>query len=121
MVEDNFISIGAKIATLSELTPDAPAVSCGAVTRSYAEIHRRTNRIARGLLQLGVKYGDLVTLGLPNGIEFVEACYALWKIGATPQPVSSRLPAAELEAIMELANTPIVLGHFAGEDGRPRV
>lgn len=119
--EDPFISIGAKIRMLAGLKPDAPAVSCGAVTRTWSEIHRRTNRIARGLLGLGVKHGDLVTLGLPNGVEFVEACYALWKIGATPQPVSSRLPLAELEVIMELAHTPIVLGDFAGTDGRPRV
>jgi bile acid-coenzyme A ligase len=106
---------------LAGLKPDAPAVSSGTVTRSYAEIHRRTNRIARGLLAVGVKHGDLVTLGIPNSIEFVEACYALWKIGATPQPVSSRLPAAELEAIMDLANTPIALGPCAGNDGRPRI
>lgn len=121
MAEDAFISIGAKIAWHADVKPDAPAVSAGAVTRTWREIHLRTNRIARGLLAAGVKHGDLVTLGLPNGIEFVEACYALWKIGATPQPVSSRLPTVELEAIMELAKTPIVIGAFAGSDGRPRV
>ena len=48
--------------------------------------------MARGLLARGVKQGDFLTIALPNGIGFVEACYAAWKIGATPQPVSWRLP-----------------------------
>jgi bile acid-coenzyme A ligase len=121
MVNDAVISIGAKIGMLASLKPDAPAVSCGELTRTHAELHRRTNRIARGLLEHGVKHGDLVTVGLPNGIDFVEACYALWKIGATPQPVSSRLPEVELEAIMELARTPLVLGAFGERSSRPCV
>lgn len=25
-------------------------------------------------------------MALPNGIEFLEACLAAWKLGATPQP-----------------------------------
>jgi bile acid-coenzyme A ligase len=121
VVNDAVISIGAKIGMLAGCKPDAPAVSCGEVTRTHAELHRRTNRIARALLEQGVKHGDLVTVGLPNGIDFVEACYALWKIGATPQPVSSRLPEAELEAIMELAQTPILLGVFGTSSSRPCV
>ena len=119
MVNDAVISIGAKIGMLADLKPDAPAVSCSDLTRTHAELHRRTNRIARALLERGVKHGDLVTVGLPNGIDFVEACYALWKIGATPQPVSSRLPEAELEAIMELAETPILLGACGKSSSRP--
>ena len=29
-----------------------------------------------------------VTIGLPNSVGFIEACWACWKLGATPQPVS---------------------------------
>ena len=115
------ISLGARLAQLAAEKPEAPAVSCGDETRTYGEFHRRTNRIARGLQALGVKHGDLVTLGLPNSIDFVEACWALWKIGATPQPVSFRLPKAELEAIMELARTPIVIAAFDHAIDRPLV
>src|SRR5437868_6919964 len=81
------ISLGAKLSQHARFQPNAPAVSSGEQTLSYAELHRRTNRLARGLAKLGVKHGDLVTLGLPNSIGFVEACYAIWKLGATPQPV----------------------------------
>jgi non-ribosomal peptide synthetase component F len=85
------ISLGAKLKQHASFQPNAPAVSCGATTLTYAELHRRTNRLARGLTALGVKHGDMVTIGLPNSVGFVEACYAIWKLGATPQPVSFRL------------------------------
>ena len=115
------ISLGAKLKQHATFQPNAPAVSCGPVTLTYAELHRRTNRLARGLQALGVKFGDMVTIGLPNGVGFVEACYAIWKLGATPQPVSFRLPRGELQAIVELARTPVVIADFKHEIDRPLV
>ena len=120
-MDDEMISLGAKLAQHAGFQGNAPAISCGAETLSYAELHRRTNRIAHGLASLGVKHGDLITLGLPNGVGFVEACYGIWKLGATPQPVSFRLPKGELEQIMELAATPIVIADFKHEIDRPLV
>ncbi len=103
------ISIGARLKEIVAQKPDAPAVTCQDATRTWAQLHRRSNRMARGMLAEGVKHGDFVTVALPNGIAFVEACYACWKIGAVPQPVSSRLPASELAAIIDLARSPIVV------------
>jgi bile acid-coenzyme A ligase len=120
-MSDELISLGAKLAQHARFQPQAPAVSCGATTLSFEQLHRRTNRIARGLQALGVKHGDLVTVGLPNGVGFVEACYAIWKLGATPQPVSYRLPKAELEAIVELAKTPLVIADFTHDVAVPLV
>jgi bile acid-coenzyme A ligase len=85
------------------------------VTR--AELERRSNRLARAYSELGVREGDLVTLALPNGVEFFEACLAIWKLGATPQPISSRLPELERRAIVELAQPRLVVGVAAGEYG----
>ncbi|MFN3584202.1 AMP-binding protein [Phenylobacterium sp.] len=120
-MSEEFISLGAKLRQHAHFQPHAPAVSCGPATLDYDALHRRTNRIARGLAAMGVKQGDLVTVGLPNGIAFVEACYAIWKLGATPQPVSFRLPKAELEAIVELAETPLVIAEFEHRIDRPVV
>ena len=89
-------------------------------TVTWRELDARTDRVARGLLAAGVKHGDLVTLGLPNTVDFIEACYGLWKIGATPQPISYRLPAAEAEAVMELADTPILIAGPSIESARRR-
>ena len=116
---DEMISLGAKLKLLADLKPDAPAVSCGDTTLTYSQFHKLTNRAARGLLAHGVKLGDLVTLGLPNSTDFALACWAMWKVGATPQPISFRLPKGELEAIMELAKTPVVIAQFDHQIDRP--
>jgi bile acid-coenzyme A ligase len=84
---------------------------------SRGELERRANRLARDYQQRGVKEGDLVTVALPNGIEFFAACLALWKLGATPQPVSSRLPVAERRAIIDLVDPPLVIGVAPEECG----
>lgn len=113
------ISLGAKLAQLAQTQGSKPAISCGAQTLTYAELHRRSNRLARGLAAKGVKYRDLVTIGLPNSVDFATAAYAVWKLGATPQPVSFRLPKAELAAIVELAKSPVVIADFDHVLDRP--
>ena len=42
--------------------PQAPALSCGAVTRTFAELHERSSRAANGLRALGVARGDRVAV-----------------------------------------------------------
>ena len=103
------VPIGLRIAQLTAEYGDAPAVVSGETTRSWVELDRRTNRLARALLARGVVLGDLVTIGLPNSVEFVEACIACWKAGAVPQPVSAAMPPLELQGIVELANPPLVI------------
>lgn len=116
---DGMISFGAKLAQHATERGDQPAVSCRSATLTYDQLHRLSNRMARGLAAKGVKAGDLVTLGLPNSVEFVAACYGIWKLGATPQPVSFRLPQGELQAIIELANAPLVVAEFTHQVDRP--
>ena len=102
--------IGAAIRALAERDPTRPAITHEGRTVSREDLERRTNRLARAYADLGVGQDDLVTIALPNGIEFYEAAIAAWKLGATPQPVSARLPAREREAIVELADPPLVVG-----------
>ena len=115
MISDEVISLGARVSRLADERADAPAVSCGDDTRTWETLDRRTNRLARALEARGVREGGFVTIGLPNGVAFVEACVACWKLGATPQPVSSRLPAAELDAIVALAEPALVVRAEPGE------
>jgi bile acid-coenzyme A ligase len=117
---DDQVSLGARLTELAAERPDRPAVSDQRRTVTWAELDRITNRLARGLEAAGVRQGDLVTIGLPNGVEFIEACFGLWKAGATPQPVSYRLPRHEAEAVMELAETPILISRPELEGSRPR-
>ena len=97
------MSYGRALGWLAEQQPDAPALIHEGTRRTRRELEQRSNRLARAYADLGVEAGDLVTLALPNSIEFFEACLAIWKLGATPQPISSRLPEVERRAIVDLA------------------
>lgn len=94
--------------------PHEPALTCGDTTLSWQEFDRRTNRLARAFAELGVEPDDLVTIALPNSTAFFESAFAAWKLGATPQPVSAKLPGRELEEIVELADSKLVVGVDAG-------
>lgn len=102
--------LGVVITELAQADPDRPAITHEDRTVTRAEFDARTNRLARAYQQLGVGQDDFVTIGLPNGIEFFEAVVATWKLGATPQPISSRLPSVERAAIIELAAPSLVVG-----------
>ncbi|HEY1990472.1 MAG TPA: AMP-binding protein [Acidimicrobiales bacterium] len=111
------VSMAEGLAALAAADPDRPAVTGGQRTITRGELEARTNRLARAYLDLGVTPDSFVTIGLPNGIEFVEATIAVWKAGATPQPVSDRLPASERRAIIELAEPSLVVGIEPTETG----
>ncbi|MDJ0768941.1 MAG: AMP-binding protein [Ilumatobacter sp.] len=104
------MSISRAITTHATERPHEPALTCGDVTLSWREFDRRTNRLARAFAALGVGADDLVTIALPNSTAFFESAFAVWKLGATPQPVSAKLPDRELEEIVELADSKLVVG-----------
>ncbi|MFI8456172.1 (2,3-dihydroxybenzoyl)adenylate synthase [Kitasatospora sp. NPDC085464] len=51
---------------------------------TYAELDRRADRMAAGLLARGIRAGDRVVVQLPNAAEFFEVVFALFRIGALP-------------------------------------
>ncbi len=123
------LSYAAHLTFLAESQGDQAALTVGtadsAETLTFAEFDVAANRMGRHLQSLGAGVGDFVTIAEPNSVEFVVACAACWKIGAIPQPVSSRLPGRELEAIIELADAAVVVGieeeRAAGLGGRATV
>lgn len=104
------IPMGDLLAHHAAKDPNRPAVTCDGVTVGYGELDARANRRARQLAALGVGEGDVVTLALPNGFAFYETIFGIWKLGASPNVVSSKLPAAELRAIVELAKPRLIVG-----------
>ena len=104
------ISFVEQLALLAEAAPDSVAVACADDLLTRADLQRRAGDLAVHLDGLGVGEGDLVTIALPNGTEWFVAVTACWRLGAVPQPVSSRLPRPELVAIIALADPPVVLG-----------
>ena len=62
---------------------------------SYSEFDARTDALAAGLADLGVKPGDVVSVMLPNSLEFLEAWWAILKAGAVFGPINPAFTAPE--------------------------
>jgi crotonobetaine/carnitine-CoA ligase len=58
-------------------------------TYSYSDIDRQSTRLARGLLDLGVRKGDTVASILDNNLEAVLCWFAINKAGAISVPVNT--------------------------------
>ncbi|MEU6548604.1 AMP-binding protein [Streptomyces sp. NPDC046859] len=95
-------------------TGDTVVVRAGTETLTWEELHRGSNRVARGLLDAGAATGRIVTLVLPNSTDLVLAVFACYKAGATPQVLSPRMRPAELDAILELGDPAVVVTEPGG-------
>jgi len=76
---------------------------------TYAEFNERVNRLANALLEAGIETGDRVATVLYNGSEMALTVYACAKIGAVFTPLNFRLPAGEIEYIVNDAEAKMVL------------
>jgi bile acid-coenzyme A ligase len=104
------ISLSRVAALWAKEKPQAPAVSDGRCLLSWAELESLSNRLARDYAQHGVVQGDFVSIGLPNGVEFITAVFAIWKLGAIPQPLSPGLTVTERGDFLELVKPRLFLG-----------
>ena len=78
---------------------DEPALiitGAGAARLSFAELSERSNRVANGLRNLGVKRGDRVLVMLGNVAPLWEVMLAAMKLGAVVVPATTLLTAGDL-------------------------
>ena len=77
-------TFGGVLREQAEKYGDQIAVVSGKKHITYSELNKKVDRLAAGLLNLGIKKEDRVVIQLPNIIEFFEICFALFRIGALP-------------------------------------
>ncbi len=82
---------------------DRTAIVDGEQTVSYAELRQRVDRLARHLLELGVRPSDRFVMQLPNVPEFVYLYFALQRVGAIPIMALASHRWSEVSAFVELA------------------
>lgn len=86
------VDLIAPVATLLERhaksRPDRVAYWDSSRSVSYAELDRRTASIAANLTKAGLRDGDRIAIYLPNGVDWIEACYAALRAGAVVVPIS---------------------------------
>ena len=73
---------------------------CGK-SRTYSELNIRTNKLANGLLDIGLRKGDRVAVILYNRVEFVEIYCAFAKAGLVVTPISWRYVGREIEYVVD--------------------
>jgi cyclohexanecarboxylate-CoA ligase len=76
---------------------------------TYRELGRRVERIALGLLDLGVAAGDVVSYQLPNWWEFVALHLACLRIGAVTNPLMPIFRQRELSFMLGLAEAKVLV------------
>jgi bile acid-coenzyme A ligase len=102
------LSYGRVITERAAEAPERIAFVCDDRSITRGALEQQANRLARAW-QERVGAGDIVTLCLPNSIDLCVAMAASWKLGAVPNPVSSRLPEAERAALLERAQPALVV------------
>src|SRR4026209_854772 len=66
-------------------------------------------RTARMLAAKGVQKGDVVSLLLPNSVEYVIAYFACWHIGALAGPFNSLLKSQEIAYVISNSDAKLLL------------
>ena len=67
---------------------------------TYKEFAAAVMRTANLLVANGVRKGDVVSLLLPNSVEYVIAYFACWQLGALAGPINSLLKSEEIAYVI---------------------
>lgn len=89
--------------------PDKLAIIDRRGVCSYGELQRLSVRCAAGLLALGLGRQDVVSLQLPNSREWVILHIAATRIGAITNPLVPMYRERELEFMLRLAETRLLV------------
>jgi acyl-CoA synthetase (AMP-forming)/AMP-acid ligase II len=88
---------------VADAIPDAPALACGEVRRSWREFEDRGARVASALEAAGLGRGAKVGLYASNCNEYLEAQFGVFKASGCPINVNYRYSEAELVYLLDNA------------------
>ncbi|MCY4273075.1 MAG: AMP-binding protein [bacterium] len=92
----------------AQAVPDADAVVCHPVSRTWREFEDRSARLAAALGGLGIGAGDNIGLYLYNGNPYSEVTFGAFKARAAPCNVNYRYLAGELHHLLQDADAKAV-------------
>jgi cyclohexanecarboxylate-CoA ligase len=88
-------------------------------TIDYAKLSRLTNRIAHGLVDLGIQPGEYISVQLHNGWEMLPLALACIQAGVRIAPVPPEYRRAELEYAFRLTGARLFVTAAELHGGRP--
>ncbi len=81
--------------------PDRPAVVYNGESISYRELNQVTNKLAKVLLENGIKRGDRVGICMDKSIPSIISIYGVLKAGAIYVPLDPKAPAPRISYIIQ--------------------
>ncbi|PID54048.1 MAG: peptide synthetase [Micrococcales bacterium] len=100
---------------------DAPALVHEDTVISYAEIARRSNRMARFLVAQGVQPEQRVAVSLPRGPALIITALAVLKAGGAYVPIDPAYPTERIRMLLEDSRPCLVLNTTEGGTDAPEI
>ena len=88
--------------------PNRPALSEDAVEITYAQLNDRANRIATGLINIGIQPGDHICLFAPNSSDWIATYFGILKAGAVAMSIPAVSTREEAEIQINHAKPKII-------------
>lgn len=103
------IRAGSMLSWPAEQYPNKVAVKFEGEEMTFLQVNERINRLANGLMDLGLKKGDRVAALLYNSPRAIEVRFALMKAGLCMVPINVRQTAEENTYIMNHSESSLVI------------
>jgi fatty-acyl-CoA synthase len=96
---------------ISDAIPDRNALVHGETRRSWREFDDRAARLARALEEFGIGPDAKIAQYMYNGTEYLEICYAAFKLGAVPINTNYRYLENELVYLLDNSDAELLFFH----------
>lgn len=113
-------SLHSLIVEASQKYPDSIAIKFHERSLTYTEFNQTANRLAKILIEQGIKAGDVIGLALDRTPEMIMSLVAIMKTGAAYVPLDPEYPKDRIEFMLEDSGAKVLLtsqkykGHYAG-------
>ncbi len=104
------MNIGTLLPRHARYRADHLALVCGDTRLTFAELGARVNRVANGLLSLGLAKGDKIAVVVPNCLEVLEIYWAAIQVGLVLVPLSPLLRGRALASLLNDSHASAVIG-----------
>ena len=102
-------SIGSALNEATERYGSKVAIVFGKESITFTRLKEMSGLVARGLLALGVKKGDLVGIWMAGYAEWAYLYYACARIGAVMVPVNTRYKPFEVEYVLNKSKAAVLI------------
>ena len=107
--------------SIADAIPDAPALTNGRTTRTWAEFDERAARLATAYAEAGLGPDSKVALYMYNSNEYSEAQYGVFKMRGVPVNVNYRYLDEELRYLLDNSDAEAIVFHSSLADRVARV